>query len=270
MTDKDAAKRRRQARNRQERINRQKRIEGARRSEAARQSDDTGRPSRTTSGKQGDAAPQAKSTGLMGKLFPPRPAPAAKGGGGKGGASRPARGPMESPVLDVGEVSGFRAQLGRRLIQPGGRATLLALTLAIVSAGMLLFAPIVPLEAFETYGEILIEDAPIDAAERAGQMAAFEAGEVIDAGTVRITALQAPGIIVVFALVPILIAIVAVASLTRPTRSRTLLMSALASALFFFVAQGLSTFFLPGVIALGWASYQSRKLDQPVAATAED
>ncbi len=285
--EKDAAKRRRQARNRQERSKRQTRVEGARRSES-------GRPSRTPEAvptrkkkgsvaggaKAGAAATKAGSTGtkaaaspapggILGKLFPPRPdAPAGTGG-------RPSRAqPTQSVVVDVDEAAGARGWLQVRMSQPGGRPALLALFVAIVSAVTLLAFPVLPRFAFEAYGELVVQDAAqvTDAtpAETTQMVDTFNDGDSVSAGTSRLGDVAPLAFALVFALIPIAISGLAVASLTKATRSRTLLISALAAALYVFFSQGIGTFFILGVAALGFAAYKSRKADALAAAEAAD
>lgn len=280
MADKDAAKRRRQARNRQERISRQKRIEGARRSESARPArtaaatpaakgagskgvGSTGTGSKATA-RQGAAT--SGSGGLLGKLFPPRPAPGASGEGGRPSRAQPSR----SVPVEASDVSGIRGALLTRMAQPGGRAALLALFVALVSAVTLLGFPVVPVFAFEYYGETVVEASVRGESERTELVAAFDDADPVTAGTGRLLDVADPIFAVVFSLVPIVISGIAVAALTKTTRSRTLLVSALAAALFVFFSQGIGTFFILGVFALGFAAYQSRKADAATAAPSSE
>lgn len=266
MADKDAAKRRRQARNRQERMKRQSRVEGARRSASTR-------PARTTEGARaadGDApasgAPSG-SGGLLGRLFPPRPAQPAKGAGG-----RPARtAPAPSVPVDVGDVSGVRGAFVRATAQPGGRATVLALIVAIVSAVTLLAFPVAPAAVLDGFGRLVVEASTDDAGERADLVEELtDADAVLE--SVLLTDLLNPVVAAVYALIPVAIAAVAVASLHRPTRSRTLLISALAAAMYVFLTGPIGIYFLVGALALGWGAFQSRKADAAaaVAASSDD
>lgn len=285
--DKDEAKRRRQARNRQERQNRQTRVQGARRSES-------GRPARTpdavpTRKKKGSAAGGAKAAtggakaassaskaeaapaagGILGKLFPPRPEAPAKGSGGRPSRSQP----TQSVVVDVEEADGMRGWLQVRMSQPGGRPALLGLFVAVVSAVTLLAFPVLPRFAFEGYGEMVVQEAAAatdaTAAQTTQMVDAFNDGDSVSAGTSRLGDVVPVAYALVFALIPIAIAGLAVASLTKATRSRTLLISALAAALYVFFSQGIGTFFILGVAALGFAAYKSRKADALAAAEAD-
>lgn len=272
--DKDAAKRRRQARNRQEREKRQTRVEGARRSGSAR-------PARTSdgvaaTGRKGGSStaktsqPPANPIGsgsLLGKLFPPRPAPTtAKGTGG-----RPARAqPTESVVYEVEEGAGARAWVMGRMSQPGGRAVLLALLVAIVSSITLLTTPVVRTSAFEYYGQEVVEASASSETERASLVEGFEEADPVGEGTARLLDVVPPLVALVYAVIPLLICGFAAFSLTRATRSRTLLIMALAAAMYLFFASFNSTFIV-AVGALGFAAYQSRKADAlAVAGPAED
>ncbi|CAN5639083.1 hypothetical protein BH24ACT4_BH24ACT4_19380 [soil metagenome] len=286
--DKDAAKRRRQARNRQERQQRQTRVQGARRSE-------TGRPARTpdavpTRKKKGSSASGTKaaatttkagstgataaapaSGGLLGKLFPTRTqTTTAEGTGG-----RPSRAqPKESVIIDVDEAPGARGWLQIRMSQPGGRPALLGLFVALVSAVTLLGFPVLPRFAFEGYGELVVQDAAAvsDAtpAQTTQMVDTFNDADPISAGTSRLGDVAPLPFALVFSLIPIAITGLAVASLTKPTRSRTLLISALAAALYVFFSQSIGTFFILGVAALGFAAYKSRKADALAASEAAD
>lgn len=260
MADKDAAKRRRQARNRQERMKRQSRVQGARRSEASR-------PARTTEGAAtadaaGGAPRQAASGGVLGRLFPPRPAPA------KGPGGRPARTPPAPSVpVDVGDVSGVRGAFVRATAQPGGRATVLALMVAVVSAVTLLVSPVAPDPVLEGFGRLVVESSTDDADERAELVEEFaDADAVLE--SVLLTDLVNPAVAVLYALIPVAIAAVAVAALHKPTRSRTLLISALAAAMYVFLTGPIGIYFLVGALALGWAAFQSRKADTAAALAA--
>lgn len=259
MADKDAAKRRRQARNRQERMKRQSRVQGARRSESAR-------PARTTEGAPtADAAAAGSppaSGGLLGKLFPPRPAPA------KGPGGRPARtAPAPSVAVDVGEVSGVRGAFVRATAQPGGRATVLALMVAIVSGVTLLAFPIAPDPVLEGLGRVVVEASTDDADQRAELVEEFaDADAVLE--SVLLTDLVNPAVAAVYALIPVAIAAVAVAALHKPTRSRTLLISAMAAAMYVFLTGPIGIYFLVGALALGWGAFQSRKADTAAALAA--
>lgn len=273
--DKDAAKRRRQARNRQERISRQKRIEAARRSESARPArtaaatpaaKGTGLKGSGSKATAGRGAAATGSGGLLGKLFPPRPAAGAPGVGGRPSRSQPSR----SVPVEVDDVSGIRGALLARMAQPGGRAALLALFVALVSAVTLLGFAVVPIFAFEYYGETVVEASAGGESEQSDRVAAFDEADPVTAGTGRLLDVADPIPAIVFSVVPIVISGIAVAALTKTTRSRTLLVSALAAALFVFFSRGIGTFFILGVFALGFAAYQSRKADAATAAQASE
>lgn len=276
MSDKDAAKRRRQARNRQERINRQKRTVGARRTEPA------SRPSRRSTGAAGPAAagkdgrPSRSATaapapgGLLGKLFPPRPAAGSSGSdtGSGGAAARPARvaQPRESVVVEPEDVpAGARGEIARRMAQPGGRATFVAVVLALAVAVMVVVAPIAPRYAFEGYGRMVVEARPGTEAQQEDRLDAFIEGDAVALGTQRLTEVWALPVVLGFALAMLLIVGLAARSLTLPSRSRTLLITSFAAVAVMFV---LGQLLLPLVAALAFASYQSRKADRLAAVQA--
>ncbi len=288
--DKDAAKRRRQARNRQERQNRQARTEGAKRAAArpSRTAEEvptrsgrsgakagsggkgttaktdlskpaTGRPSRTAE----DTA--AAPSGIMGKLFPPRPQPA--DGDGEARPVRPVRIPSEVVEVDAGP--GPRGQIVRYTAQPGGLATVLAFLIALVSAATLLAFPVWPSPDLTGYGETVVRsqleaegarDGDIDDAVEELQRSSLEQLRGVEFGT--------PGIflVVMIAALPVIICFFAVRSLLRPTRSRTLMWSAIAGGAAVVFNLGTGIYFVPGVIGLGFAAYQSAKVDKAAAA----
>jgi hypothetical protein len=290
--DKDAAKRRRQARNRQERDNRQARTEGAKRASS--------RPARTveeTPTKGGSKTSLAKtparsapaSGGILGKLFPPRPEAPAKGADGRpargavvpakgakaseGAEARPARGGRAarppSEVVEVEDIAGPRGLLLRLTAQPGGRAIVLALLVSVIFAVTLLAFPVLPSTDLAGYGETVVEarveadggdDGDVDDA-----LAEFTRTPV---ESVRGLAYSPPQLYVAIgiALVPILIAGFAVRSLLRPTRSRTLFMCAIAGVLYFVANPGVGLYYLLGVLALGFGAYQSSKADKAALA----
>ncbi len=286
--EKDAAKRRRQARNRQERVKRQTRVEAAGRttsSRPARTSEAVAAKGKRSSGTRSGATKGSTATGsgtarqgaggstpaagggLLGKLFPPRPAPSeAKGEGG-----RPSRAqPSQSVVVDVEEAEGLRGWMTTRMAQPGGRPAMLALFVAIASAVTLLALPVIPRFAFQYYGETIVttsaERSGASQAEVTSMVDQFNDGDTIGAGTSRLADVAPIAYALVFSLIPIVICALAVSSLTKPTRSRTLLISALAAAMYVFFSQGIGTFFILGVLALGFGAYKSRKADQLAAA----
>lgn len=273
--DKDAAKRRRQARNRQERQNRQARTEGVRRAAS--------RPSRTVEetptrakakGAKTDLTkkpvePTPAPTGLMGKLFPPRPQ---AGEGGEGRPARPVRPP--SPVVEVGDIPGVRGQLLRLTAQPGGRAAVLALLVAIVSGVALFVTPVGPPSVLERYGAMVVVQAdgddPLDTeAVDAAQEDFNDADPVTAEYSVRLPDLVPVPTAIIFAVIPVLLGAMAVRSLTRPTRSRTLMITSIAGVAYVVLSGPIGIFFLLGVLSLGFAAYQSAKVDRAALAAAD-
>lgn len=273
--DKDAAKRRRQARNRQERENRQARTEGAKRAGT--------RPSRTasetptkaaakTSLAKAPARSQPTSGGLLGKLFPPRPDTSAGTGTG-GRPARTARPPSQVVEVDVG--GGPRGTLARYTAQPGGGAAVLALLVGAVCAVTLLAFPVWPSTDLNAYGEAVVETS-VRASDDSGDDDAVD--DAVDEAVrdfqtrpvenVAGLAYPTPQLYLALAmsLLPLVISALAVRGLVRPTRSRTLLISTIAGVLFVATNPAIGLFFFVGVVALGVAAYQSSKADKAAQA----
>lgn len=270
--DKDAAKRRRQARNRQERQNRQARTEGAKRTAArpSRTAEET--PTRATKGagttdlsKRSPARPAAAPGGILGRLFPPRPEPVQGTDGRPARTARPPRPPSE--VVEVDEVPGPRGILLRLTSQPGGRAAVLALLVALVSGLTLFVAPVAPPPVLDELGAMVVVQADGgDALDTAAlddvQEESFADDPVVAAYSVGLLDLVPPLAAVVYALVPVLIAGMAVRALTRGTRTRTLMICAVTGVLYVVMLGPIGVFFFLGVLALGFAAYQSAKADK--------
>ncbi|HEU5151337.1 MAG TPA: hypothetical protein VFU19_12615 [Iamia sp.] len=280
--DKDAAKRRRQARNRQERQNRQARTEGAKRAATrpSRTVEETPTRAKAKSGgttnlAKEPARPAASSSGgLLGKLFPPRPTP---GDGADGGDARPARAarPARPPseVVEVPDVPGPRGLLLRLTAQPGGRAAVLALLVAVVSAATLFVAPVAPPAVLDELGAMVVVhadggDALDPAALEEVKEDEFADEPVVAAYRVGLLDLVPPVAAAIYALVPVLIAFMGVRSLTRFTRTRTLMICAVTGVLYVVMLGPIGIFFLLGAIALGFGAYQSAKADKAAAAAA--
>lgn len=272
--DKDAAKRRRQARNRQERQNRQARTEGAKRAAARPSRTAEERPARAAKGtvktdlSKTPARPAAASGGLLGKLFPPRPEPVQGTDGRPARTARPPRPPSE--VVEVGEVPGPRGILLRLTSQPGGRAAVLALLVAMVSGLTLFVAPVAPPPVLDEYGAMVAVQAdggdPLDTAALDDVQEDFADDPVVAEYSVGLLDLVPPAAAAIYALVPVLIAAMAVRALTRGTRTRTLMICAVTGVLYVVMLGPIGVFFFLGVLALGFAAYQSAKADKAALA----
>lgn len=276
--DKDAAKRRRQARNRQERQNRVARTEGAKRAAS--------RPSRTpeetpdrsaskgvskTNLAKRPAPSQPAAGGFMGKLFPPRPEPAPEGTDGRPArtAGRPQRAPSE--VVEVEDASGARGVLLTFTSQPGGRAAVLALLAALVAGVALFILPVAPPNVLGRYGAVTVVQAegddPTDTAVVDDAQDELIKGDLVRAEySVDILGLMPLPAALVFAMIPVLLAGMAVRALTRPTRSRTLMICSIAGVAYVVLGGEVGRFFLVGVLAIGFAAYQSSKADRAALA----
>lgn len=270
--DKDAAKRRRQARNRQERENRQARTEGAKRAAS--------RPSRTASEvpAKGGAKTSLDKTpartapapgGLMGKLFPPRPETGSDSG--PRAADRPARAARPpSEVVVVDDATGPRGLLLRLTAQPGGRAAVLALLVTVVSGVALFVAPVAAPAVLDEVGAVIVVHQeggdPTSTAALDEVKEDFSEDPVSAEYSVNLMELVGSGPALVYALIPILIVGMAVRSLTRPTRSRTLMISSIAGVAYVILTGAVGIFFFLGILALGYAAYQSAKADKAALA----
>ncbi|HEX7133959.1 MAG TPA: hypothetical protein VF228_15390 [Iamia sp.] len=269
--DKDAAKRRRQARNRQEREARQARTEGAKRASArpSRTVEETPKRGGTKTSLAKDPAPSSSAPGgLLGKLFPPRPEPVT----GTGTGGRPGRTPRPpSEVVEVDEVPGPRGLILRLTAQPGGRAAVLALLVAVVSGIALFVLPVAPPRVMDQLGAMVVVQADGgDASDSAKIDAALDefadSDPVVADYSVNILDLVGPGPAIISALLPVVLGALAVRSLTRPTRSRTLMICAIAGVAYVVLSGPIGIFFLLGVLALGFAAYQSSKADRAALA----
>lgn len=260
--EKDAAKRRRQARNRQERLNRQNRVEGAKKSPA--------RPARTTTGraeakpdpsaagkaaKPDDTARPAASGGFLDKLFPPR----SDADGKTGRSDRPPPLTRTPSVVVEMEGTGAAAQIRHRLAQPGGMPVVLAFIAALASAVALIALPIVPRPVQEVPARMAVAASTSDKADRDARLETFDDAEPVTESA-RITDVVSPALAAGYALFPLLLTGMALISLTKVSRGRTLFFSAMLGALYVFMT-GVFSFFLIGAALLGYAAYKTRKAD---------
>ncbi len=133
----------------------------------------------------------------------------------------------------------------------------------------LLAFPVIPQFVLEGYGRTVVEASPVGEEALQGRIERFEDADPVTQ-MVRALDTDNPVAIVIFALVPVAISIIAASALTKPTRSRTLLISAMVAAVYTFLTGAIGVYFFLGVICLGWASFQSRKADAMVAAAADD
>lgn len=160
----------------------------------------------------------------------------------------------------MGEVSGLRGEVVRRSAQPGGRPALLALLVATVFVVVVAAFPVTPRIVLQGYGRVVVEASDARARVREGRLDRFDEATPRFASDLLFRSYP-PLVAAVLALVPLALAAVAVASLTKPTRSRTLLITAVGGFMYVFFTGAIGTYFLLGVIALGFAAYRSRKAD---------
>jgi len=176
-----------------------------------------------------------------------------------------------SQVVDVGEVTGVRGEVTRRMAQPGGRAAMLALFVALVFIVAMALLPVAPRIVLEGYGRSVVDASDTRSQVREGRLDRFEDADPVFASDHLFQAYPIP-VAALVALVPLALAGLAVASLTKPTRSRTLLISAMGSAMYVFFTGAIGFYFFLGVFALGFAAYKSRKADTvaaPASSTAD-
>jgi hypothetical protein len=275
--DKDAAKRRRQARNRQERENRQARTEGAKRAAARPSRTATDVPTKGGAKTSLDKTPARSAPapgGFMSKLFPPRPEADSDGGPdrGAGTATRPARQPRPpSEVIEVEGVSGPRGRLLTWSAQPGGRAVVMAMLALLAGAAALLAgAPVAPPPVLDQLGAVIVvqQDGgdPTSTAALDDVKEDFREDPVAAPYSEGLIDLVGPVPAVFYILVPLLIGALALRALTRPTRSRSLMISSIAGVAFVILTGPVGIFSFLGVLALGFAAYQSAKADRAALA----
>jgi hypothetical protein len=140
---------------------------------------------------------------------------------------------------------------GRR--RPGDLAVLVALVLAIGAAVVVLFQRV----DVDDRGE------PLPAAFKGVAVLAIEAsGRGVPDSSASLIDAYGAGILLPVAL-PVAVAAFAFWANRRPNRSRALTYTMVAMAVAILFSAGIGTFFLPSLIALGFATYQVRKADMP-------
>jgi uncharacterized membrane protein YkvA (DUF1232 family) len=174
------------------------------------------------------------------------------GGGGSGGPAAAAAGASAAPP------TGLAAILRSR--RPGDRAVLLAVAFSVVSVIFLLFVKVDVDDRGEaippTFGGVTV--------------LAREAvtGEPVPDKTESLLSASGPGIIAVMAL-PVLVTLFAFWGNRRPDRGRMLTFAMFGMLAAVLVTGGLGIYFLPSLIAIGFASFQVRRLEMPARTAAE-
>jgi hypothetical protein len=142
----------------------------------------------------------------------------------------------------------------------------LALLVAVISGATLFFAPVAPPTVLDQLGAVIVVQQeggdPTSAAAIDEVQEDFREDPVAADYSVGLLELVGPGPALVYALIPVLIAGLAVRSLTRPTRSRTLMISSIAGVAYVILTGPVGIYFFLGVLALGFAAYQSAKADK--------
>ena len=185
--------------------------------------------------------------------------PSSTGGGtsraGGGGSGRPA---AAAAVASAPPPTGLSAILRSR--RPGDRAVLLAVAFSVVSVIFLLFV------------EVDVDDRgeAIPPSFGGVTLLAREAvtGEPVPDKTESLLSASGPGIIAVMAL-PVLVTLFAFWGNRRPDRGRMLTFAMFGMLAAVLVTGGLGIYFLPSLIAIGFASFQVRRLEMPARAAAE-
>lgn len=268
VTDKDAAKQRRQTRNRQVRQTRQTRTEAASRRRVEPEPDP--RPTRVRPGAKLGRRPTSVGRRTPSRTPPVEPpgkssAPPSSGDAApaRTGRGRPDRSQPTRATDDTG-VGGWRGWLAESSAVPGGRAALLALVVAVVGGITLFLFPVFPSPVFDAHGRGVVAAAPGTEQQRSARLERFDGADAT-VETAYLADVAGPAVAALFAVVPVLVAGSAVLSLRRPTRSRALLIAAFAMALFVLFGGAVGPFYIVAVGALGFGSYQSRKADSAAA-----
>lgn len=181
----------------------------------------------------------------------------ASGGGGNGSTGGARRGAAATAGASAPPPSGLMGMLRSR--RPGDRAVLLSVLFAIVSVVFLMFVKVDVDDRGDaippSYGGVTI--------------LAREAitGEPMPDRTETLLSASGPGILAVMAL-PVAVTLFAFWGNRRPDRGRMLTFAMFGMLAAVLVTGGLGIYFLPSLIAIGFASFQVRRLEMP-ARTAE-
>lgn len=179
------------------------------------------------------------------------------GGSANGSTQGARRGAAATAGASGPPPSGLMGMVRSR--RPGDRAVLLSVLFAIVSVIFLLFVKVDVDDRGEAippnYGGVTI--------------LAREAitGEPVPDKTETLLAASGPGILAIMAL-PVLVTLFAFWGNRRPDRGRMLTFAMFGMLAAVLVTGGLGIYFLPSLIAIGFASFQVRRLEMP-ARTAE-
>jgi hypothetical protein len=181
-------------------------------------------------------------------------ASSAGSGGGSGGSTRAGRrGSSPAPTgASPPPPSGLMGMLRSR--RPGDRAVLLSVLFALVSVVFLLFVRVDVDDRGDaippTYGgtTILAREAIT--------------GEPVPDRTETLLSASGPGVLAVMAL-PVLVTLFAFWGNRRPDRGRMLTFAMFGMLAAVLVTGGLGIYFLPSLIAIGFASFQVRRLEMP-------
>ena len=180
-------------------------------------------------------------------------ASSAGSGGGSGGSTTAGRRGSPAPAgASPPPPSGLMGMLRSR--RPGDRAVLLSVLFALVSVVFLLFVRVDVDDRGDaippTYGGVTL--------------LAREAitGEPVPERTETLLSASGPGVLAVMAL-PVLVTLFAFWGNRRPDRGRMLTFAMFGMLAAVLVTGGLGIYFLPSLIAIGFASFQVRRLEMP-------
>ncbi|HET8621099.1 MAG TPA: hypothetical protein VFM27_19165, partial [Acidimicrobiales bacterium] len=180
-------------------------------------------------------------------------ASSAGSGGGSGGSTTAGRRGSPAPAgASPPPPSGLMGMLRSR--RPGDRAVLLSVLFALVSVIFLLFVRVDVDDRGDaippTYGgtTILAREAIT--------------GEPVPDRTETLLSASGPGVLAVMAL-PVLVTLFAFWGNRRPDRGRMLTFAMFGMLAAVLVTGGLGIYFLPSLIAIGFASFQVRRLEMP-------
>jgi len=210
------------------------------------------------------AAPAKTETGRPSRAAPSRPATTSRTASSSAPAPTTRSGrPVKETGPDRPAEPGVRGLIAHLQQIAGGKAVLFAGVFAVVAAGMLLFAPVVPRQVVEAPGDII----ETTVAQQEGKPPPSEDDDP-DPQTDQVTLLEAAGPLgVVLAGVPVVICGVAIEGSRRPGRRRLYTIAAFALGIYVAFFSVVGIFFFFSMAGLFVAAYQARKADPPVPRT---
>ena len=243
--------------------------------EAGDSAREQGRDRRRSRGRRGDGRAHPSSVAVQGGAGEDRDGPSEPGRAGPPRGDEPDHLVVgtrsDHPVGPTGEGdrprpsgrAGVRGLIAHLQQIAGGKAVLFAGVFAVVAAGMLLFAPVVPRQVVEAPSDII----ETTVAQQEGKPAPSEDDDP-DPQTDQVTLLEAAGPLgVLLAGVPVVICGVAIEGSRRPGRRRLYTIAAFALGIYVAFFSVVGIFFFFSMAGLFVAAYQARKADPPVPRT---